>query len=274
MSMLIANAMAERMIFSAFMSGTDALMHAFETDPQLRTSGIGLFLLDRAPDRALLTERDAAVKAHAECAGLKKQIEEKDAQIKTATEERDAALKAGAEGAAGSSIALVGPEPGSRLVDPRVVEGRWLAPGDSAAAVITNGARIRNPRLDVGGPHHVGRLRRRRTVRPGAPRPTALDRVGDVVRLRPVPGGRDAALRLAGGDADHHRGRGRDRARGDRGVRRGARARARPDRGGARRAHPGRGLAASTRLPMRPMLWHSAAPEGKEERCRSSCSSS
>jgi diacylglycerol O-acyltransferase / wax synthase len=49
--------MTEPIKFNPFMSGTDALMHAFETDPSLRTSGVGLFLLASPPDRGELTER-------------------------------------------------------------------------------------------------------------------------------------------------------------------------------------------------------------------------
>lgn len=44
--------------YSRFMSGTDALMHVFETDPSMRTAGVGLFLLLKAvPDRKELTHR-------------------------------------------------------------------------------------------------------------------------------------------------------------------------------------------------------------------------
>ena len=57
----------------------------------------------------------------------------------------------GADGAAGNAVALVGAESGSRLLDPRLEEGRWLAPGDSAVAVITNAVRLANPTLGIGG---------------------------------------------------------------------------------------------------------------------------
>ena len=43
--------------YSNFMSGTDALMHAFETDPSMRTAGMGVFMLERPPDRKELTRR-------------------------------------------------------------------------------------------------------------------------------------------------------------------------------------------------------------------------
>jgi putative ABC transport system permease protein len=56
----------------------------------------------------------------------------------------------GPEGAAGSTVALVGPDPGSRLLDLRLVAGRWLEPGDSAAAVVNHAVLIRNPSLRVG----------------------------------------------------------------------------------------------------------------------------
>ncbi len=49
--------MTQPFTYSRFMSGTDALMHAFETDPSMRTAGVGLFLLTSPPDRAELTRR-------------------------------------------------------------------------------------------------------------------------------------------------------------------------------------------------------------------------
>lgn len=49
--------MNEPFTYSRFMSGTDALMHIFETDPSMRTAGVGLFLLKSAPDRKDLAQR-------------------------------------------------------------------------------------------------------------------------------------------------------------------------------------------------------------------------
>ena len=56
----------------------------------------------------------------------------------------------GANGAAGSPVALVGPDPGSALLDPRLREGRWLRADDTNAAVINQAVLLRNPTLRVG----------------------------------------------------------------------------------------------------------------------------
>lgn len=41
--------MSDDMSFSSYMSGTDALMHSFESDPRLRFSGCAVMLLEREP---------------------------------------------------------------------------------------------------------------------------------------------------------------------------------------------------------------------------------
>ncbi len=57
----------------------------------------------------------------------------------------------GANGAAGSPIAMTGPDPGSELLTLPVMAGRWLRPDDSTGVVINNAALTRNPTLRVGG---------------------------------------------------------------------------------------------------------------------------
>jgi putative ABC transport system permease protein len=61
----------------------------------------------------------------------------------------------GAGGVPGGTVALVGPDPGSRLLELPLAEGRWLEPGDTDAAVVNRIVMIRNPSLAVGKPVQV-----------------------------------------------------------------------------------------------------------------------
>ena len=56
----------------------------------------------------------------------------------------------GAEGVAGGQVALVGPDPSTRLIELPVTQGRWLTAADSAGAVINQGVVMRNASLAVG----------------------------------------------------------------------------------------------------------------------------
>jgi putative ABC transport system permease protein len=57
----------------------------------------------------------------------------------------------GPTGAAGSTVAMAGPTPGSTLLTLPLEAGRWLRPDDSTGVVINNAVLIRNPTLRVGG---------------------------------------------------------------------------------------------------------------------------
>ena len=49
------------------------------------------------------------------------------------------------DGTAGESVNLLGPPPDSTLVDPVVLEGRWIQPGDKAVIVVNERFRETNP---------------------------------------------------------------------------------------------------------------------------------
>jgi putative ABC transport system permease protein len=56
----------------------------------------------------------------------------------------------GPDGVPGSTLALVGPDPGSKLLDLPLHSGRWLRPEDSTAVVINRAVLTRYPGLTVG----------------------------------------------------------------------------------------------------------------------------
>ncbi len=56
----------------------------------------------------------------------------------------------GPSGVPGATVALVGPDPGSRLLTLQLGDGRWLEPADSNAAVVNRAVLTRNPSLGVG----------------------------------------------------------------------------------------------------------------------------
>jgi putative ABC transport system permease protein len=53
-------------------------------------------------------------------------------------------------GIAGGAVALVGPDPGSALLDLALLGGRWLEPADTTGAVVNAAVVARNPSLRVG----------------------------------------------------------------------------------------------------------------------------
>ena len=53
-------------------------------------------------------------------------------------------------GVAGGSVSLIGPDPESKLLDLRLVEGRWLQAGDPQGAVVNGMVLNRNPTLALG----------------------------------------------------------------------------------------------------------------------------
>jgi len=83
----------------------------------------------------------------------------------------------GVNGVASQPVSLVGPTPGSTLLDPRVVAGRWLRSDDTEGAVINGAVVNRNPGLALGDTVRV-RLRGR-TV--------GFPIVGVVKELAPMP---------------------------------------------------------------------------------------
>lgn len=83
----------------------------------------------------------------------------------------------GERGVAGGQVALVGPDPRTRLLELPVTQGRWLSPSDSSGAVINQGVVMRNATLAVG---NDVRLRiEGRTV--------SLPIIGVVKELTPMP---------------------------------------------------------------------------------------
>ena len=62
----------------------------------------------------------------------------------------DAAASLGADGLGGARIALIGPDPGSRLLELPLVEGRWLDPGDRNGVVINRAVQALDSTLRVG----------------------------------------------------------------------------------------------------------------------------
>lgn len=58
----------------------------------------------------------------------------------------------GPDGVPGNPVALIGVEPGSRLLDLRVDRGRWLQAGDRDVAVVNRAVLRRNPALRIGDP--------------------------------------------------------------------------------------------------------------------------
>jgi putative ABC transport system permease protein len=56
----------------------------------------------------------------------------------------------GENGVAGRPISVLGPPPETPLIAPRLVAGRWLAPGDAQAAVVNNAVVSRQPGLAPG----------------------------------------------------------------------------------------------------------------------------
>lgn len=57
----------------------------------------------------------------------------------------------GASGVPGSTVALVGPDAATGLLDLPLLAGRWLLPGDSTGAVINQAVVAANPTLVLGG---------------------------------------------------------------------------------------------------------------------------
>ena len=83
----------------------------------------------------------------------------------------------GPTGVAGSTVAMIGPDAGSRLLDLPLLAGRWLRADDSTAVVINRGVAVRNPKLAVGD--QVALRFEGRTV--------AYPIVGVVKELTPMP---------------------------------------------------------------------------------------
>lgn len=57
----------------------------------------------------------------------------------------------GKHGVPGATVALVGPDPGSKLLELPLLAGRWLSPGDSSVAVVNRIVTVMNPAIRVGG---------------------------------------------------------------------------------------------------------------------------
>ena len=101
-------------------------------------------------------------------------------------------------GVATTTVALSGVEPGSPLVAPRIVAGRWLAPGDGRAVVVNQAVGLRGAAFSPGDSLRV-RLRGR---------PVAFAVVGVVRELAPMPAAyatRAAMLEATGRSPDSAR---------------------------------------------------------------------
>lgn len=61
-----------------------------------------------------------------------------------------AAVLVKSDGTSGQSVSLLAPPAGSRLVNPVMLEGRWLRPGDDASVVVNERFRETFPRLQPG----------------------------------------------------------------------------------------------------------------------------
>ncbi len=116
-------------------------------------------------------------------------------------------------GTAGEETVVFGVPPGSRFVDPTLLDGRWLEPGDADAVVVNVDVAANEPGLDVGDPL-VLRMRgtdvalrvvgeaTTQLVAPGVPRPEIPIAYVPYDTLAAAMGAPGAANRLAvAGDA-------------------------------------------------------------------------
>jgi putative ABC transport system permease protein len=114
----------------------------------------------------------------------------------------------GASGVPGRSVSLVGPTPGSTLLDPRLVAGRWLRADDPSGAVINGAVLTRNPGLALGDTVRV-RLRGRTVgfpivgiVRELAPMPVVYAASSAVLEATGQSGEQSRLIRVVSRDHD------------------------------------------------------------------------
>jgi len=105
----------------------------------------------------------------------------------------------GPDGVPGITLPLLGPDPGSKLLDLPLASGRWLDAADSNAAVVNRAVLALHPGLRVGDSVRVRQ----------AGRTTALPIVGIVKEMAPMPviyAARPAVLRALDRSGDETRG--------------------------------------------------------------------